>query len=376
MADEKTLPVGKPPEKATVRMKDVPSESIAEKHFTSCDGRHIGFDSKGNLLGKRFVDIVPSLQVVGEGENRKNVPKVVRVSKESDLTDELIFKGPENERGIVRYVTVDKQNLRFDRKTGILLGLLLALLVSFFAVPPSALAQGVGRTRVKIAATEAPFVTRDGVSATYGPATLLKVNYTVGKVYLGDTPVSVAAGQLTMTASKADCTGPAYAACNIVYANSSGTVASTLAIGTAAASGNSVLAYVQTSSTAVTEIRYPWETTLGDPAVSTASTIFASATNCADGTASPADCGAAPAGAVIISASATAVVVNTTAVTDNSEIFLQEDSSLGTRLSVTCNTTTGRDYTVSARTAATSFTITASAAPTTNPACLSYLVVN
>jgi hypothetical protein len=68
--------------------------------------------------------------------------------------------------------------------------------------------------------------------------------------------------------------------------------------------------------------------------------------------------------------------VSTTAVTANSQIFVQEDSSLGTKLSVTCNTTTGRDYTVSARTAGTSFTITASAAPVTNPACLSYFIVN
>lgn len=339
-------------------------------------------DEKVNTAAKspekgKSVDIIPSSQVVGEGEHRKIVPKVVKVFRQSDMTDELIFKGPETDKsGNKCYTSVDGKHLRFDGKTGLLLSLLLAFLVSFFAVPPPAFAQGVGRTRLKIRATEAPYVTRDGVSATYGPATLLLVNYTAGKLYLGDTPVSVAAGQLTMTASKADCTGPAYTACNIVYANSAGTVASTLAIATAAASGNSILAYVQTSSTAVTEIRYPWETTLGDPAVSTASTIFASATNCADGTATPADCTAAPAGGVIISASATAVTVNTTAVTANSEILVQEDSSLGTRLSVTCNTTISRTYAVTARTAGTSFVITSSAAPTTNPACLSYLIVN
>ena len=106
------------------------------------------------------------------------------------------------------------------------------------------------------------------------------------------------------------------------------------------------------------------------------STLFQTNTNCADGTATPADCTAAPAGAVIISAAATTVVVNTTIVTANSQIFITEDSSLGTRLSVTCNTTTGRVYTTSARTAGTSFTITASAAPATNPACLNYLIIN
>lgn len=87
-------------------------------------------------------------------------------------------------------------------------------------------------------------------------------------------------------------------------------------------------------------------------------------------------CSAAPAGSVTIAAAATTVTVSTTAVTANSQIFVQEDSSLGTRLSVTCNTTTGRAYTVTARTAATSFVITADAAPVTNPACLSFFVVN
>jgi len=78
----------------------------------------------------------------------------------------------------------------------------------------------------------------------------------------------------------------------------------------------------------------------------------------------------------VIAAAATTVTVNTTAVTANSQITVFEDSGLGTKLSVTCNTTIVRTYAVTARTAATSFTITTSAAPTTNPACLSYSIVN
>jgi hypothetical protein len=97
-------------------------------------------------------------------------------------------------------------------------------------------------------------------------------------------------------------------------------------------------------------------------------------TNC-NSSASPAVCVAARAGSVTVAASATTEVVNTTAVTANSQIFLQFDSSLGTRLGVTCNTTEPTAYNISARTAATSFTIT-STAPTTNPACFSYLIVN
>jgi hypothetical protein len=115
----------------------------------------------------------------------------------------------------------------------------------------------------------------------------------------------------------------------------------------------------------------------GTPAAGTFTALTAAtyntSTNCAS---SAGTCVAAAAGRVSIAAAATTVTVATTAVTANSEIFIQEDSTLGTALSVTCNTTTGRTYTVTTRTAATSFVITASAAPTTNPACLSYRIVN
>ena len=101
-------------------------------------------------------------------------------------------------------------------------------------------------------------------------------------------------------------------------------------------------------------------------------------TNCSS-SAAPAACSAAPAGSVVIAASATTVTVNTTAVTANSQIILQRDNSLGTKLSVTCNTQSslvlGQPY-VSARTAATSFVITLDVAPTTNPMCISYMIVN
>jgi hypothetical protein len=105
------------------------------------------------------------------------------------------------------------------------------------------------------------------------------------------------------------------------------------------------------------------------------SALFGSLTNCSS-SAAPAVCAAAPLGSVVIAAAATTVTVNTTAVTANSQIVLQEDSSLGTKLGVTCNTTYVRDYYVTARTAGTSFVITASAAPVTNPACLTYEIKN
>lgn len=98
-------------------------------------------------------------------------------------------------------------------------------------------------------------------------------------------------------------------------------------------------------------------------------------TACAS-SASPAVCSSAAAGFVVVAASATTVVVDTTAVTANSQVFVQEDSSLGTALSVTCNTTPATaPPTISARTGGTSFTITTTA-PTTNPRCFSYYLVN
>ena len=111
------------------------------------------------------------------------------------------------------------------------------------------------------------------------------------------------------------------------------------------------------------------------PAGLATSTLYATKTNCSSA-AAPAVCAAAPAGSVVVAAAATTVVVDTTAVTANSQILVQEDSSLGTRLSVTCNTTPATaPPTVSARTAGTSFTITTTA-PTTNPRCFSYTVLN
>lgn len=113
------------------------------------------------------------------------------------------------------------------------------------------------------------------------------------------------------------------------------------------------------------------------PGVTSSSTASATkyntAVNCAS---SGGTCTSASAGSVSIAAAATTVTVSTTAVTANSEIFVFEDSTLGTRLSVTCNTATGRVYSVTTRTPATSFIVTASAAPVTNPACLNFLVVN
>lgn len=105
---------------------------------------------------------------------------------------------------------------------------------------------------------------------------------------------------------------------------------------------------------------------------------YLTGTNCSD-SAGAAACGSAAAGSFVIDAAATTVVVSTTAVTANSQIFVQEDSSLGTRLSVTCNTQSvlvlGSPV-VTARTAGTSFTVAIVVGPTANPACYHYHIVN
>lgn len=99
---------------------------------------------------------------------------------------------------------------------------------------------------------------------------------------------------------------------------------------------------------------------------------YNTATNCAS---SAGTCGSAAAGSVTVAAAATAVVVATTAVTASSVIIITYDSSLGTKLSVTCNVTEPALYGVTARSTGVSFTITSSA-PITNPACFNYLIIN
>ena len=79
-------------------------------------------------------------------------------------------------------------------------------------------------------------------------------------------------------------------------------------------------------------------------------------------------------GLVTIATSATSVTVSTMQVQPGSVISISEDSSKGAALGVTCNTTVGRTYAVTAVVPNTSFTITSSVAPTVNPACLNFSI--
>jgi hypothetical protein len=70
-------------------------------------------------------------------------------------------------------------------------------------------------------------------------------------VYNGGHSVAVTAGSAALGASKVDCTAPAYASCDILYASSTGTVAVTTDIFTAQAVGNTILAIIETSAGSV-----------------------------------------------------------------------------------------------------------------------------
>lgn len=109
----------------------------------------------------------------------------------------------------------------------------------------------------------------------------------------------------------------------------------------------------------------------------TTSTGYATTTNCANG-ATPAVCAAAASGAVAIPTGVNpTLVVNTSAVTASSRIFLAIDESL-TIAATTCNTTLSTlvQPVVTARSAGVSFTIQIGSTLATNPACVSYFLVN
>ena len=89
-----------------------------------------------------------------------------------------------------------------------------------------------------------------------------------------------------------------------------------------------------------------------------------------------AQCGSAAAGSVAFPPDMTSINIYTTVVTDQSQIFVQEDASLGNLLGISCNQTLGRTYQISGRTPGVGFRVTTNAAPSSVAACLSYHIVN
>jgi hypothetical protein len=103
--------------------------------------------------------------------------------------------------------------------------------------------------------------------------------------------------------------------------------------------------------------------------------------NCASA-ASPAVCSAFNSGDSVIAAGSTSVVINTSGIDANSQVFLTptDATSVGTRLSVTCNSTLTTLLAVlgeTARTAGTSFTVSTGATTVaTNPLCFHWFLIN
>jgi hypothetical protein len=94
--------------------------------------------------------------------------------------------------------------------------------------------------------------------------------------------------------------------------------------------------------------------------------------------ASPAACASASQGFFIIAAGSTSVTVNTTHTTGVGTIAVYPDTSIGSALGVTCNTTLASivNPVITARTASTSFTVSIPGTLAVNPGCYSYTLIN
>ena len=97
---------------------------------------------------------------------------------------------------------------------------------------------------------------------TWQSAAGLSIKGTAGTVNNGGHAVVVAASSTGITASKNDCSSPNYANCNFLFANPAGTVANTTTQSTAFAAGNTLLAFIETSASAVTKLAFPQQSSL------------------------------------------------------------------------------------------------------------------
>ena len=85
----------------------------------------------------------------------------------------------------------------------------------------------------------------------------LYVKNTAGYVYNGGHQVTITASSGSGTAlanTQTDCSAPGYAACNFLIAGSTGTKSVTQTLATAAVPGNTLLAFIETASGAITRI--------------------------------------------------------------------------------------------------------------------------
>jgi len=83
------------------------------------------------------------------------------------------------------------------------------------------------------------------------------VYWNAGTINNGGNSIAVAAGSVNPTDAQNDCAAPSFSACNFIYADNAGSVASTTTLATAVASGNTLLALVETTAAVVTNIVLP-----------------------------------------------------------------------------------------------------------------------
>src|SRR6266849_5815605 len=87
----------------------------------------------------------------------------------------------------------------------------------------------------------------------------LVVSWGTGILYLGNGPISISAGSVTLTASKTTCSRANIIAgtdsCNYIFSNSAGTISTSTALATAISGGNHLLALAVTNATGVTSLQ-------------------------------------------------------------------------------------------------------------------------
>lgn len=196
--------------------------------------------------------------------------------------------------------------------------LLILTAVVGLQVPRTVEAQGVGTYRF-------PTVSQN---------TTTTVKWTAGTLNNGGHSVTVTASSASVTTSMTDCSSPSYASCNFVYANSSGTVGVSTTKATAFAAGNTLLAYVETS-TVITRIAYPQQASVPYSGGINSFTNCGSSITCA----TPAQVQGM---AVNVQAGSAALTGGTVTITGLSPAYTQNSSTLAYNFgcTVTLNATT------------------------------------
>lgn len=231
------------------------------------------------------------------------------------------------------------------------------------AVPvASAITDNGSNVAIAEAALTTPVALTDGATIATNAALSNVFTVTIAGNRTLSNPTNLVAGQFITWQLKEDATGSRTLALDTNFNLING---GTFAMNSAANAKTTLSCFADTTSTLQCA---------GGAPLSTITT----GSNCSS-SAAPAVCGSASGGSVAVPTGTNpTLTVNTTAVTANSQIIMNIDESLGTRLSVTCNTTltTLTNPVITARTPGTSFTVQIGATIAVNPACASFVVVN